>query len=136
MTALAQPESNRCFVCGPDNPQGLRLAFSLDGDCCRARYTPAPQHCGWDRQLHGGILFSVLDDAMANWLFLNGIRAQTARAELRFRQAVPIGTPLELSGRLLRRKGRVAMMASEARRVADGVVVAEASASFVVTPPD
>src|SRR5215469_9456324 len=57
---------NNCFVCGPDNPEGMRLVFTLDeqrnvfvclfnlGD----RYTGPPGHC------HGGIIASILDDAM------------------------------------------------------------------------
>ena len=130
----ARPDANKCFVCGPDNPAGLRLQFRIDGDVCRTEFTPGPLHCGYDSQTHGGILFSVLDDVMANWLFLQGLRAHTARCSIRFRQPVAIGTPLQLEGRLLRRKGRLAVLEGRALRVSDGQLVADSEATFMIVP--
>ena len=131
-----RPDANRCFVCGPDNPQGLRLEFVMDGDVCRATFTPGPLHCGYDAQTHGGILFSALDDVMANWLFLQGIRAHTAKCEIRFRQPVATGTELALEGRLVRRKGRLAVLEGKAIRNGDGKTVAEAQATFMIVADD
>ena len=127
-----RPDANKCFVCGPDNPDGLRIVFRMDGELCRASFTPGPTHCGYDQQCHGGILFSVLDDVMANWLFLKGERAHTAKCEVRFRKPVAIGTPLELEGRLLRRKGKLAVL--EGRALREGEVVAQSEATFMVVP--
>ena len=134
--ARGRPDANRCFVCGPDNPTGLQITFRMDGDICRAAFTPGPDHCGYDQQCHGGILFSVLDDVMANWLFLQGIRAHTARCEIRYRQPVELGVELQLEGRLVRRKGPVAMMEGRAMRATDGKVVADAQGSFMVVADD
>ncbi len=128
----ARLDGSRCFVCGPQNEQGLRIPFRLEGELCRAEFTPGPQYCGYDEQLHGGILFSVLDDVMANWLFLKGLRAHTARMAIRYRQPVAIGTRLALTGRLDKRKGRVALMRALAQRVADGAIVAEAEGRFMI----
>lgn len=127
-----RPDANRCFVCGPDNPEGLQIPFRLEGEVCRAAFVPGPNHCGYDSQCHGGILFSVLDDVMANWLFLQGLRAHTAKCEVRFRQPVPVGTPLELEGRLLKRKGKLAVLRGCA--LAGDVTVAEAEATFMIVP--
>ena len=52
---------NTCFVCGPDNPEGMRLTFTLDEErstfVCEfnlgERYTGPPGHC------HGGIIASI-----------------------------------------------------------------------------
>ena len=68
----ARPDANNCFVCGPDNPIGLHLTFRMDGTVCRSEFTPDQCHVGFDGMTHGGILYSALDDAMANWLFLQG----------------------------------------------------------------
>ena len=44
-----------CFVCGIDNPIGVRLAFSTDDEGrCIARFRPKPEHQGYPGQLHGG----------------------------------------------------------------------------------
>jgi acyl-coenzyme A thioesterase PaaI-like protein len=103
----------------------------MDGDLCRASFTPGDAYVGYDEMTHGGIIFSALDDVMANWMFLQGIRAHTAKCEIRYRQPVPVGTCIELTGRLIKRKGRVAVMAGEACRATDGQVVADAQASFM-----
>ena len=99
--------SNGCFVCGPGNPIGLKLTFRIDGDVCRAEFTPAEVHAGYRGVTHGGIVFSLLDDVMANWLWLKGIQCMTAKADIRYRGELPVGTPVRLEGRCLKQKGRL-----------------------------
>jgi acyl-coenzyme A thioesterase PaaI-like protein len=125
-------DANQCFVCGPDNPLGLRLAFRMDGDVCRAEYRPGPFHGGYRELTHGGVIYSVLDDAMANWHFLQGVRAHTARCEIRYREPVALGETLLLEGREVGRKGRLSFMTAVARRASDLAVVAEADGRFMV----
>ena len=127
-------DGSHCFVCGPRNSAGLNVAFRLDGDICRAEYTPTPEYCGYDGVTHGGILFSLLDDVMANWLFLQGERAYTGRCEIRFRATAPIGEKLLLEGELLLRKGRTAKMAGRALHADSNTLVAETTATFRVVP--
>lgn len=127
-----RPDANQCFVCGSDNPLGLRLSFRMDGEACRARFTPGSFHCGFDNLVHGGILYSALDDVMANWLFLQGFRGHTARCEIRYREPVEPGEELLLEGRLVRRKGRLAVLTGIATRAADNTIVAEAEGTFMV----
>jgi acyl-coenzyme A thioesterase PaaI-like protein len=127
-----RPDANACFVCGPDNPLGLRLEFRMEGEVCRAEFTPGPFHCGYDRLVHGGILYSALDDVMANWLFLRGERAHTARCEIRYREPCELGDRLALEGRLLKRKGRLAILTGRAIRTGDNVLVAETDGTFMV----
>jgi acyl-coenzyme A thioesterase PaaI-like protein len=128
-----RPDANRCFVCGPGNPIGLRLRFHIDAaDVCRTEFTPGPNHGGYDQLTHGGIVYSALDDVMANWLFLKGVRAHTARCEIRYRQPLAIGTRVLLEGRLVRQKGKVAFLEGRMVKAEDGALVAEAEASFVI----
>ena len=125
-------DANDCFVCGLHNPIGLRVAFTMDGEICRGRFTPGEHHAGFDRITHGGIVFSVLDDVMANWLFLQGARGFTAKCEIRYRQPLPIGTEIALSCRLKQRKGRLIQLEASAERSDDGSTVASTEASFMV----
>ena len=126
--------ANRCFVCGPGNAAGLNIRFRLDGDVCRAEFTPGDEHVGYDGVTHGGILFSLLDDVMANVVFLQGERCFTAKAEVRYRQPLPTGTLVRLEGWQERRKGRLAMLAGRVIRVDDETIVAEASGRFMIDP--
>lgn len=131
-SSALENEGNRCFVCGPGNPIGLGVRFSLDGDVCRATFTPQRQHAGYDSVTHGGIVFSLLDDVMANWLWLQGIKSFTARADIRYRAALPVGTPVRLEGELAKRRGRLAEMVGRVIRVDDETVVAEATGRFMI----
>ncbi len=127
-----RPDADGCFVCGTTNPIGLKIAFRLDGDVCLAEFTPQSVHQGYDGVTHGGIVFSVLDDVMANWLFLKGMRAYSARSEIRYHDPLSVGTPLLLEGRLKKRKGRFAVLEGRAIRAEDGRAVAEAESTFHV----
>ncbi len=124
-------EANNCFVCSPGNPIGLHLEFTMDNGVCRSEFTPGKNHCGYDDVTHGGIVFSILDDVTANWLFLQGIKAFTARCEIRYKDALPIGTTVRLEGRCIRQKGRLTLMAGTMTRVDNDQLVAECEASFM-----
>ena len=127
-------EANRCFVCGPGNPIGLNVRFRIEDDVCRAEFTPDSRHTGYRDVTHGGIVFSLLDDVMANWLWLQGIKSFTARADIRYRAELPIGTAVRLEGRCVKRKGRLAQMQGKVIVQADDAVVAEATGSFMIEP--
>ncbi len=131
MTDL-RADANQCFVCGPDNPLGLRLRFRMDDEACRAEFTPGAFHCGYERLVHGGIIFSALDDVMANWLFLQGMRGHTARCEIRYREPLEPGDALRLEGRLIRRRGKLAVLSGKAVRESDNTLVAEAEGTFMI----
>ena len=82
--------------------------------------------------VHGGLMYSALDDVMANWLFLQGARGHTAKCEIRYRQPVAVGTRIDLEGRLVKRKGPLAILEGTATRTTDNEVVADAKASFMI----
>jgi acyl-coenzyme A thioesterase PaaI-like protein len=103
----------------------------MDGDVCRSEFTSQAVHAGYKGVTHGGIVFSLLDDVMANWLWLQGIQCMTAKADIRYRGELPIGTRVRLEGRCLKRKGRLALMEGKVIRESDDAVVAEATASFM-----
>lgn len=128
----ARSDANKCFVCGPGNPNGLQIEFRMDGEHCRASFCPGADHIGYEDMVHGGIMYCVLDDVMANWLFLQGARGHTAKCEIRYRRPVAVDTPIKLEGWLVKRKGPLAMLEGVARRASDDEVVADARASFMI----
>ena len=109
--------ANECFVCGPDNPIGLHLIFRLEDGACVSEFTPGPNHVGYPGVVHGGIIYSALDDVMANWLYLRGARAYTARCEIRYREPAAPGDKLLLAGRPTARRRRLVEMEATATRV-------------------
>mgnify|MGYP001277461808 FL=1 len=125
-------DGHNCFVCGPHNAIGLRVKFQLDGDVCRGEFTPGRDHCGYDGITHGGILFSLLDDVMANWLYLKGLRCVTAKCEIRYRNPLPVGCRVLLAGKSLKRKLIVVVMEGLASRADTAEAIAECQASFFI----
>lgn len=123
--------ANGCFVCGEANPIGLGVSFRLDGEVVRAEFTSDARHAGYDGVTHGGIVFSLLDDVMANGIWLRGERAYTARADIRYRQALPIGVAVRLEGEITRKRGRLTETVGRMFRADDGTLVAEATAQFM-----
>ncbi len=131
----SRADADRCFVCGPANPIGLNVSFHLEGDVCLGKFTPGENHVGFDGVTHGGIIYSALDDVMANWLFLRGARGYTARCEVRYRDSLPVDQEIRLEGRLIKKKSKLVVLQGLAIRTDNDVVVAECEASFIVTDP-
>ena len=126
-------DADNCFVCGSRNPIGLQLNFTIDGnDICHSQFIPAENHCGYDGVTHGGIIFSALDDVMANWLFLKGLKAFTAKCEIRYKDVLPIGARTRLEGHCLKQKARLIQMRGILIREDTNKIVAEADASFML----
>ena len=125
-------DADSCFVCGPKNPIGLKLSFRLEEDRCHGEFTPGENHCGFDGITHGGIIFSALDDVMANWLFLKGIRGYTAKCDIRFKEPLPVGCPVALESRCVKQRGKLVQMEGKAARVDNRAVIAECLGTFMV----
>lgn len=131
-TGGAAGETVHCFACSEVNPVSLGMRLWMDGEVCRGTFTPRGEHCGWTGVTHGGLLFTALDEVMANWLWLQQMRGFTARAEVRYREQVATGTALLLEAHVVERRRRLITLAASARRAADGVVVAESEARFML----
>ena len=121
-----------CFACGTDNPIGLRINFSLADERVTAQFTPNENHVGYENTVHGGIIYSALDDVMANCLYLQNIKAHTARCEIRYRKALEVGQTINLTGWIANRKRRLVILKGEARLIDGDVLVADCEASFMV----
>ncbi len=58
------PHTRGCFVCGESNPAGLNLRFETDGRLVQTRFVPRAEHVGFKRTIHGGLISTLLDEAM------------------------------------------------------------------------
>jgi acyl-coenzyme A thioesterase PaaI-like protein len=121
-----------CFACGVDNPIGLRIDFTLQDEAVTAQFTPNENHVGYENTVHGGIIYSALDDVMANCLYLQDIKAHTARCEIRYRKALQVGQTIKLKGWIETRKRRLVVLKGEARLADGDMLVADCEASFML----
>ena len=120
-------DDNHCFVCGQDNTGGLKLSFTVD-EAARSistAFTPSKTHQGYEGVVHGGLISTVLDEAMTKLAFSLGMNAVTGRLTVRFKRPLLVGEKVTVTGRILKESGRA--IEAEARAVKeDGTVVAEA----------
>lgn len=96
----------------------------------------AGAHCNTRGFLHGGVIAALADNAMG----LSCVMAMEAPAGLvtlnlsvDYVGAAPLGAWLQITPRVLRAKGSIAF--ADALAVADGAIIARASASFRAGSP-
>lgn len=78
------PNSKTCFVCGEENPAGLRTRFYVDGDVVKTPLSPQEHHFGYKNIVHGGIIAAVLDECMG-WAASRVIQRMCYTADLNIR---------------------------------------------------
>jgi uncharacterized protein (TIGR00369 family) len=132
-----QNNSASCFACGMENPSGLRLRFYDNGkDQVFAQFTLELTHAGYPGIAHGGIVAAILDEVGGRTMMIDNPNRffVTAHMDVRFRQPVPVGVPLEAAGWLLKR--RASRTRAHAEIFARGnVLLAEANILYTDIPP-
>ena len=129
-------DEHYCFGCGRLNPSGLHLHFFPleDGDGVWAPFTPEREQEGYMGMVHGGIITTVLDEAMAWSLYRRDVWAVTGRLSMAFKRPVEVGVETRAIGRLIADRGRLLDVKGELIRASDGVMLAEAEAVFARVP--
>ena len=126
------PHTHSCFVCGESNPLGLRLRFETDGRIVRTRFRPRPEHNGFKKVVHGGLIATVLDEIMV-WAVAVPTRqfAYCAELNVRFLKPLPPGEEAIVTAELTaNRKGRI-LEARAGMRSAAGQTFAEATGKYL-----
>jgi uncharacterized protein (TIGR00369 family) len=136
-TRYVKMQKNYCFACGMNNPDGMRLKFTLDEDrkmsLCRfrlgKRYTGPPGHC------HGGIIATILDDAMGKVNKFRHVIALTKEMTIEYLKPVPLHKPLRVAGREVKVQGRQHVNMAEILN-AKGEVLARSRGTFIAIDPE
>ena len=101
---LENDPDNPCFGCGPNNPVGLHLHFFKKGNEVFAEKTFGKGYDCWPGQLHGGIIFGILECTL-QWTFYaeTGHVGPTRKFTFDPSGQVFIGKPVKLVGRITKR---------------------------------
>ena len=127
---------NQCFACGPDNAAGMHLKFTLDKQRrmfvgrfrLDQRYTGPPGHC------HGGIIATILDEAMGKVNKLRQVIALTSQMTVDYLRPVPLNKPLRVESREVSVRGRRHVNTAEILN-RNGEVLARGQALFIAIDP-
>ncbi|HZD95931.1 MAG TPA: PaaI family thioesterase [Candidatus Sulfotelmatobacter sp.] len=132
-----KPRKNHCFGCGKDNPQGMRLKFFLDDAARRAicRFKLSRKYTGPPGHAHGGIIATILDEAMGKVNKFRNVLALTSSMEIRYLKPVPLGKVLTVTSYEQSVEGRkhtnVAEISNE-----EGQVLARSTGTFIAIDPE
>jgi uncharacterized protein (TIGR00369 family) len=135
-TRYVRVQKNYCFACGKNNEGGMHLRFAYDEerDCfvCRfrlsKRYTGPPGHC------HGGIIATILDEAMGKVNKLRHVVALTSQITVDYLKPVPLNKPLRVESREVKVKGREHVNMAEILNQ-KGEVLARSRGLFIAIDP-
>lgn len=107
-----QPNSRHCFVCGLENPIGLKLHIYKTGPGVIETTYIAPEHFqGYPGVLHGGIVAALLDEISGRAHMGDPSEPRfmfTGKLEVKYRKNVPIGVPLKIIGKAGKSKRKIA----------------------------
>ena len=119
-----------CFVCGPRNPIGLKLDFSFDGKTITTEFIPKKEHQGYLNIVHGGIISTLLDEAMVKLAIAMDMPAVTARMDVRLKKALAVGEKVNVAAGIIKETRKT--IDAYARAVnGDNLVIAEAKGKLV-----
>jgi len=137
MSALARiplPWSRSCFVCGQDNPVGLRARCYQVGAAVELPFTTRGEHAGWSDVMHGGLIATVLDEVMT-WAAILGSGKPCFAADFSVRMLEPLRAGFECvaSGRMCGDRRRVFDLEGSLADVS-GRVYARAAGRYMPVP--
>ena len=131
---ITQSGTHQCFVCGIDNPAGLKIVFKSDGlGKVTAKKVFAKEHQGYPGIVHGGVIAAVLDEA-AGRATMKGKRPDfdlvTGKSSIRYRKPVKVGEEIFIDAKIESISGRVYSCTSR-MRAENGDILAEAEVVLV-----
>lgn len=121
---------NYCFACGENNPWGLHLKFNHNADTLESEFVLKKEHQGFKDVAHGGIVSTVLDEAMAYLCIGKGYYGVTGKIEVRFKKPVPIGEKLKVKAEITEEKSKLVMAKAHIEN-SKGEILAEATSTFI-----
>ncbi len=126
------PYSEKCFMCGDSNLDGLRLKLYRDGEKVKADLRIDERFIGYENMIHGGVVCGLLDEVMVWAAVIFGSKRSmyvTVDINVKYHAPVPAGEEVTVEGWVVEEKGRMAFC--EARILKGEKVLASGSGRFL-----
>ena len=107
-----QYNTDRCFVCGTDNPAGTVAEFyvvekqdergSHEELVLLTCVTPKDIHQSYPNRMHGGVISALLDESIGRsaQILDPNVWAVTVELNVKFKKPVPLGRPIYIESRV------------------------------------
>jgi len=137
---------NRCYGCGPSNPEGFQIHSIPTGDDPYGDvildWTPQPHHLAFEGMLNGGVIGTLMD-CHSNWaatwhlMLRDGLDTPpctvTAEFHVKLKRPTPIDRPVRVVARAVEAEG--SRVTVDATMTSDGEVTATCRGVFVAVKP-
>ncbi len=92
-----------CFCCGTKNVKGLSVLITKDGDCSLIKCTIPSEYESYPGIVHGGIVSTLLDEALWYAFYFKGLFTFTRKLNVTFKKSVPIDFPILVKGEVIKK---------------------------------
>jgi uncharacterized protein (TIGR00369 family) len=123
-------DDNYCFVCGKKNPSGLHLKFSSQEGKVLTEFIPQKIHQGYKDIVHGGLISTLLDEAMVKAALMQGMPAVTAEITVRFKKPLIIGEKAVVEAKIITMNKKIIETNAIVKK-SDGTIIAEGRAKLI-----
>jgi len=125
---------NYCFVCGKDNPQGLKIKVKYFPEelAAETHLTLPREYQGWAEVIHGGILSTLLDEMMAHAVWRFAGPGVTLGMEVRFHHPLKPDEAIRVRGVLTATNGSRRTAEALITRSSDDKKIASAKSRFLL----
>ena len=113
MIDVVLEDDHYCFGCGADNKSGLCISWEVRGSKTFAWFTPRREFQGWKGIVHGGILATLLDEAMTRLAWIARGGALTAEMTVRYLKPVRIDQKIRIEGEIVRENRKIVEMKAQ-----------------------
>lgn len=129
-----QTNSRMCFICGMDNPTGLRAQFyNMEDGSVVTPFRFREEHQSFPGRVHGGLVATMIDELglRALWVKSEARMGVTMSLETKYRKAVPYGEQLYGRGVVVRETTKFATIHAQIL-TGRGEVLAEGTTKYIL----
>ena len=124
-------DNPNCFVCGEKNERGLKIDFKPgEENSAVAETSLSRTYEGYEGIIHGGIISTLLDEAMSKTIHFHKLAAVTAELTVRFKNSLPADTKFTVYAQVKEIKGKLIFTEANITLTESKQVISTATAKF------
>jgi len=123
--------NNYCFVCGKENPKGLKANFTFSNGKAKAEMILDNEYQGYSGIIHGGIIAALLDEACAYAGISLGYYTVTAEMKIRYRKILKVGEKIIIEASAEQIKSKL-IQAKAQIKDSKNIIIAEAEGKLII----
>jgi uncharacterized protein (TIGR00369 family) len=122
---------SHCFGCGADNPKGLHLKKTNNGDRARIEFVVRPEYAGYPGLMHGGVTCILFDEVMFHAVAKKDVVAVIANINVDYRGPALVGDVLICEAWIVKHEGRKIEVEASIMNGRTNSLVAEGKGLFI-----